>query len=200
MTDLDAAVQHAEPEDAQGPAGVHPGHRRTVRRTRARRCGASTEYFAPALTSTDHFFAELVARPARVHAASSSKPRRPSRRSARARKQLTDLDRKREHDLPGDRLRADRARPGPAKSCPVTLNQGNRTFAELPATFAALTELVERVEADEQAADDAARTAAAAAHDRDAGGAQLQRSVQPPRAQQRPDRPRATRCPRSPQR
>ena len=53
------AVQHAQPEDAQGLA-VHPGHRRTVRRRgqgarridrilRARRCRA-----------TDHFFSELV--------------------------------------------------------------------------------------------------------------------------------------------
>ncbi len=34
------AVQHAQPEDAQGPAAVHPGHRRTVRRPRQAAAGS----------------------------------------------------------------------------------------------------------------------------------------------------------------
>ena len=70
------AVQHAEPEDAQGPAGIHPGHRRTVRRAGPQPAGldrilpTGADLDRPLLLPAD----QATSRCSRT---SSSKPRRP---------------------------------------------------------------------------------------------------------------------------
>ena len=110
------AVQHAQPEDAQGAAGVHPGHRRTVRRRRARSSANRPNTSRRSLTATDHFFSELVrdqptftnflvetAKAVTTIGARTGTARRP--------------DRKREHDLHGDRLPAGAARRRACASC-----------------------------------------------------------------------------------
>ena len=70
------AVQHAQPEDAQGPAGVHPGHRRAVRR-RGPAARESTEYFAPSLSALEPLLLASSSATSRCSRTSSSKPPRP---------------------------------------------------------------------------------------------------------------------------
>ncbi len=102
VTDLDAAVQHAEPEDPQRASGVHPGLGRTVRRS-----GQAVRRIDRILRTIPVGLKPLLLRarprPADVHQV-------PDRNlegcddDRCAQRSPVGPDRKRRHDLPGDRL------------------------------------------------------------------------------------------------
>ncbi len=107
-------------------------------------------------------------------------------------------DRKPEHDLPGDRRRAERARAAASNSCQGRCSQGNKHVRRTAGDVRRAQRARQGIQADDEVADDAARTPAAAAGNGHAGRDQLQPGVQPPRTQQRPHRPRARAARRSP--
>ena len=109
------AVQHAQPEDAQGPAGVHPGHGRTVRR-RGQAARRIDRILRAVPVATDHFFSELVRDQPTFTNFLVETAKAVTTIGAR-KEQLTDLIENAEHDLPGDRRRADAARARASKSC-----------------------------------------------------------------------------------
>ena len=106
-----------------------------------RALGVSTEYFPPSLAAANHFFAELVRdQPVFTHFLVESA------------KAVTTIGARKE-DLSGLIEHANTtfqaigseqaALTQGLRELPVTLKQGNVTFANLPSTFAALTRLVE---------------------------------------------------------
>ena len=115
VTDLDQLFNTLEPEDAQGPAAVHPGHRRTVRRPGqvARR---SDRILRAVADRHRPLLRRARARPVDVHELPrGNRQGRDDDRRAQGRAQRP--DRKRQHDVHGDRLRADEPRPGAQSSC-----------------------------------------------------------------------------------
>ncbi len=135
------AVQHAEPEDAQGLAAGHPGLGRTVRRGRSRSWARRPNTSRPRSPPTDHFFAEL----ARDQSTFTELPRRIGEGvdddRARARNRSATWS----NTAIRPSRRSARSRAASRRACaqlPVTLKEGNKTFAEIPSTLSALTELV----------------------------------------------------------
>jgi phospholipid/cholesterol/gamma-HCH transport system substrate-binding protein len=101
----------------------------------------SVEYFPPSLAATDHFVAELV----RDQATFTSFLVETSKAVTTIAARKEDLSGLIEHANTTFRAIGSQ-QENLAKGLhelPVTLRQGNRTFAELPSTFAALTRLVE---------------------------------------------------------
>jgi phospholipid/cholesterol/gamma-HCH transport system substrate-binding protein len=139
VTDLDALFNTLNPKTRKGLQGFIQGTAEQFA-GQGRNLRASTEYFAPALTSTDHFIHQLTLdQPVFTHFLIETA------------KAVTTIGARQESvaDLIENQNTTFRAIGSEQtalaqglKKLPVTLNQGNKTFAELPATFAALTTLV----------------------------------------------------------
>jgi phospholipid/cholesterol/gamma-HCH transport system substrate-binding protein len=120
-------------EFIQGTAAQFEGVSRDV--------GLTTEYFPPALNSTDHFFAELVRdQPVFTNFVVES-AKAVTTIGARS-EQLTDLIENANTTFTAIGSQQAQLAQG-LRQLPVTLRQGNRTFAELPATFGDLKQLVD---------------------------------------------------------
>jgi phospholipid/cholesterol/gamma-HCH transport system substrate-binding protein len=103
--------------------------------------GHSTELFAPSLAATDHFFAQLV-RDQPVFTSFLVETAKATTTIGARNEQLTDLIGN--ADTTFQALGSEQASLAAGlKQLPLTLEQGNRTFAELPSTIGALTRLVE---------------------------------------------------------
>jgi phospholipid/cholesterol/gamma-HCH transport system substrate-binding protein len=139
VTDLDQLFDTFTPktrkglqEFIQGQAEQYVGAGRAL--------GESTEYVGPALTATDHFFDELVRDQPVFTNFLVETAKAVTTIGARA-EPLTDLIGNADKTFEAIGLEQAQLAQG-LKQLPVTLRQGNRTFSELPATFAALEKLV----------------------------------------------------------
>jgi len=117
----------------QGTAEQYAGAGRSL--------GQSTEYFAPALNSTAHFFSELVRDQPTFTSFLVETAKAVTTIGAR-KEQLTDLIENANKTFTAIGSHQSQLAQG-LRELPVTLRQGNRTFAELPSTFAALKKLVD---------------------------------------------------------
>jgi phospholipid/cholesterol/gamma-HCH transport system substrate-binding protein len=101
--------------------------------------GKATEYFAPAFAATDRFFSELV-RDQRTFTDFLVESAKALTTIAARKESLTDLV---EHaDVTFQAIGSQQSSLARGlRQLPVTLNQGNKAFAEVPPTLAALTRL-----------------------------------------------------------
>jgi phospholipid/cholesterol/gamma-HCH transport system substrate-binding protein len=106
-----------------------------------RALGQSTEYFGPALSGSDHFFSELV-RDQPVFTKFLVETAKAVTTIGARQQQLTDLIENANTTFQAIGSQQTQFAQG-LKQLPITLRQGNRTFAELPSTFAALKRLVD---------------------------------------------------------
>jgi phospholipid/cholesterol/gamma-HCH transport system substrate-binding protein len=140
VVDLDKLFNTLNPKTLKGLQGVIQGSAEQYVGA-GRALGQSTEYFPPAIAASDHFFAELV-RDQSVF----------TRFLVETAKAVTTIGARKE-DLSGliehanttfQAIGSQQANLAAGlRELPVTLQTGNRTFAELPSAFAALTRLVE---------------------------------------------------------
>ncbi len=117
----------------QGTAEQYAGSSRAV--------GLTTEYFPPALNSTDHFFAELV-RDQPVFTSFLVETAKAVTTIGARSEQLTDLIENANTTFTAIGSQQTQLAQG-LRQLPLTLRQGNRTFAELPSTFGELKRLVD---------------------------------------------------------
>ncbi|HYM45872.1 MAG TPA: MlaD family protein [Solirubrobacteraceae bacterium] len=103
--------------------------------------GKSTEYFGPSLAATDHLFSELV-RDQSTFTSFLVESAKALTVVAAHKEQLTDLVEHADQTFQAIGSQQSSLAQG-LRELPVTLNQGNKTFAELPPTLSALTQLVE---------------------------------------------------------
>jgi phospholipid/cholesterol/gamma-HCH transport system substrate-binding protein len=130
---LDPKTRKGLAEFIQGTAEQYAGAGRAL--------GRSTEYFAPALTSTNHFFSELV-RDQPVFTSFLVESAKAVTTIAGRKEQLADLIENANSTFRAIGSQQSQLAKG-LRLLPVTLRQGNRTFAELPSTFSALKQLVD---------------------------------------------------------
>lgn len=102
--------------------------------------GTSVEYFAPALSATTHFFSEL-SRDQPVLTSFLVETAKAVTTIGARQESLADLIENQNTTFQAIGSEQSELARG-LKQLPVALRQGNRTFAELPATFDALSELV----------------------------------------------------------
>jgi phospholipid/cholesterol/gamma-HCH transport system substrate-binding protein len=103
--------------------------------------GASIEYFPPFLSSTSHFFGELV-RDQRTFTNFLVETAKAVTTIGARKEQLTDLIENANTTFTAIGSQQTQFAQG-LRELPVALRQGNRTFAELPSTFSALKQLVD---------------------------------------------------------
>jgi phospholipid/cholesterol/gamma-HCH transport system substrate-binding protein len=139
VTDLDQFFDIFNPKTRkglqqfiQGQAELYVGSSRAL--------GESAEYVGPALTATDHFFNELVSDQPVFTNFLVETAKAVTTIGARS-EPLTDLIGNADKTFEAIGDEQTQLAQG-FKQLPVTLRQGNRTFSELPATFAALEKLV----------------------------------------------------------
>ncbi len=139
VTDLDALFNTLNPrtrrglqEFIQGTAEQYAGAGKAL--------GASIEYFPPFLSSTTHFFSELARDESTFTNFLVETAKAVTTIGARG-EQLSDLIENSNTTFAAIGARQTQLAQG-LRQLPGTLHQGNRTFAELPATLTALTELV----------------------------------------------------------
>jgi phospholipid/cholesterol/gamma-HCH transport system substrate-binding protein len=106
----------------------------------ARDVGLTTEYFPPSLTATDHFFSELV-RDQSVFTNFLVETSKAVTTIGARKEALTDLIGNADKTFEAIGSQQSALARG-LRQLPLTLRQGNRTFAELPSTFEALETLV----------------------------------------------------------
>jgi phospholipid/cholesterol/gamma-HCH transport system substrate-binding protein len=140
VTDLDQLFNAFNPKTRkglqdfiQGTAEQYVGQGKSL--------GLATEYFAPSINATDHFLAELVrdqptftsflVETAKAVTTIGARKDQLSSLIENANTTFTALGAEQQNLAAG------------VKELPVTLRQGNRTFAELPSTFSALKKLVD---------------------------------------------------------
>jgi phospholipid/cholesterol/gamma-HCH transport system substrate-binding protein len=116
----------------QGTAEQYAGASRDV--------GLTAEFFPPSLTATDHFFSELV-RDQSVFTSFLVETAKAVTTIGARKEALTDLIGNADKTFEAIGSQQNALARG-LRQLPITLRQGNRTFAELPATFAALEQLV----------------------------------------------------------
>jgi phospholipid/cholesterol/gamma-HCH transport system substrate-binding protein len=140
VTDLDQLFNTLDPKTRKGLQGFIQGTAAQYVGA-GRQLGESTEYFGPFLSASNHFFAELVRdQPTFTKfLVETSK----AVTTIGARKQaLSELIEHADTTFRSIGSAQSQFAAG-LKQLPVTLRSGNKTFAELPSTFRALTELVE---------------------------------------------------------
>ena len=130
---LDPKTRKGLSEFIQGTAEQYAGAGRDL--------GVSTEYFPPALTATTHFFSELV-RDQPVFTSFLVESARAVTTIAGRKEQLADLIENANTTFRAIGSQQSQLARG-LRQLPVTLRQGNRTFAELPSTFGTLKQLVD---------------------------------------------------------
>jgi phospholipid/cholesterol/gamma-HCH transport system substrate-binding protein len=139
VTDLDQLFNTFNPktrkglsEFIQGSAEQYVGQSRAL--------GLTTEYFPPALGATDHFFSELV-RDQRVFTSFLVETAKALTTIGAHNESLASLIENANTTFTAIGSQQSNLARG-LRKLPVTLRQGNRTFAGVPATFKALEELV----------------------------------------------------------
>ncbi len=139
VVDLDSLFNTFNPqtrkglqEFIQGSAEQYAGVGRAL--------GKSTEYFAPSLAATDHFFAEFV-RDQKVFTNFLVETAKAVTTIGARKDQLSGLIENANTTFQAIGSEQQNLAQG-LKELPVTLKQGNETFAQLPSTFTALTNLV----------------------------------------------------------
>ncbi len=139
VTDLDQLFNTLNPKTRKGLQGFIQG---TAEQYvgQGKNLGTSVEYFAPALTATNHFFSELV-RDQPIFTSFLVETAKAVTTIGARQESLADLIENQNKTFQAIGSEQSQLAHG-LKQLPVTLRQGNKTFAELPATFAALSELV----------------------------------------------------------
>jgi phospholipid/cholesterol/gamma-HCH transport system substrate-binding protein len=139
VTDLDQLFNTLNPQTRkglqqfiQGSAEQYVGQGQNL--------GKSTEYFAPSISATDHLFAELIRDQSTFTKFLVETAKAVTTIGARN-SQLSDLVENANTTFTAIGSEQTNLAQG-LKRLPVTLRQGNRTFAELPSTFQALTKLI----------------------------------------------------------
>jgi phospholipid/cholesterol/gamma-HCH transport system substrate-binding protein len=140
VVDLDTLFNTLNPKTRKGLAGFIQGSAESYAGA-GRDLGVATEYFPPAITATDRFFSELVKDQPVFTNFLVETAKAVTTIGARS-PQLTDLIENANTTFTAIGSQQKQLAQG-LKQLPVTLRQGNRTFAELPATFSALKELVD---------------------------------------------------------
>jgi phospholipid/cholesterol/gamma-HCH transport system substrate-binding protein len=140
VTDLDQLFNTLNPKTRkglqqfiQGTAQQYEGQGKALQ--------GATEYFAPSLSATDHFFAELVRDQSTFTKFLVETAKAVTTIGAR-KEQLSDLVENANKTFTALGTEQTNLAQG-VKQLPVTLRQGNRTFADLPSTFTALKKLVD---------------------------------------------------------
>jgi phospholipid/cholesterol/gamma-HCH transport system substrate-binding protein len=139
VTDLDKLFDTLNPKTRKGLQGFIQG---TAEQYvgQGHNLGTSVEYFPSFLTSTSHFFSELT-RDEPVFTSFLVETAKAVTTIGARKEQLADLIENQNKAFQAIGSEQSALAKG-LKQLPVTLNQGNRTFAELPATFDALGLLV----------------------------------------------------------
>lgn len=140
VTDLDQLFNTLNAKTRKGLQGFVQG---TAEQYvgQSRNLSISTEFFPPALSAANHFFSELVRDQPTLTSFLVETAKAVTTIGARQ-ASLADLIENQNKTFQAIGSRQSALARG-LKQLPVTLHQGNRTFAELPATLAALTTLVE---------------------------------------------------------
>jgi phospholipid/cholesterol/gamma-HCH transport system substrate-binding protein len=140
VTDLDQLFNTLDPKTRKGLSQFIQGTAETyVGQSKA--LGGATEFFAPSLTATDHFFAELVRDQSTFTRFLVETAKAVTTIGAR-KDQLAGLIEHADTTFTAvGEQQANLARG--LKELPIALRQGNRTFAELPSTFGDLKRLVD---------------------------------------------------------
>jgi phospholipid/cholesterol/gamma-HCH transport system substrate-binding protein len=139
VTDLDALFNTLNPKTRKGLQGFIQGTAEQYAGA-GKQLGESSEYFAPALSSTGHFFSELVRDQPTFTNFLVETAKAVTTIGARKEK-LADLVENANTTLGAVGSEQAQLAQG-LRQLPVTLNQGNHTFDELPSTIAALEQLV----------------------------------------------------------
>jgi phospholipid/cholesterol/gamma-HCH transport system substrate-binding protein len=139
VTDLDQLFNTLNPKTRkglqqfiQGTADQYVGQGKSLQ--------GATEYFAPSFAATDHFFAELVRDQSTFTKFLVETAKAVTTIGAR-KEQLADLVENANTTFTAIGSQQTNLAQG-LKQLPLALRQGNRTFADLPSTFAALKKLV----------------------------------------------------------
>ncbi|HWD11130.1 MAG TPA: MlaD family protein [Solirubrobacteraceae bacterium] len=140
VVDLDQLFNTLNPKTRKGLQGFIQGTAEQYAGA-GRALGESTEYFGPALSGTDHFFSELVRDQPTFTKFLVETAKAVTTIGARQ-QQLTDLIENANTTFQAIGSQQTQFAQG-LKQLPVTLHQGNRTFAELPSAFSALKRLVD---------------------------------------------------------
>jgi phospholipid/cholesterol/gamma-HCH transport system substrate-binding protein len=140
VTDLDGLFNTFNPATRKGLAELIQGSAEQYV-GQSRSLAASTEYFGPSLTASDHVFSQLVKDQSTFTSFLVESAKALTTIAAR-KEQLTDLI---EHaDQTFQAVGSQQSDLAAAlKQLPVTLNRGNKTFAALPSTLGALRQLVD---------------------------------------------------------
>jgi phospholipid/cholesterol/gamma-HCH transport system substrate-binding protein len=139
VTDLDQLFNTLNPATRKGLQGFIQGTAEQFAGQGAN-LAKSTEYFPAFLTSTNHFFSELV-RDQPVFTSFLIETAKAVTTIGARKEALADLIENQNKTFEAIGSEQSELAKG-LKQLPVTLRQGNHTFAELPAAFAALSELV----------------------------------------------------------
>jgi phospholipid/cholesterol/gamma-HCH transport system substrate-binding protein len=140
VVDLDQLFNTLDPKTRKGLQGFIQGTAEQYAGA-GRALGQSTEYFGPALSAFDHIFAELVRdQPTFTHFLVES-AKAVTTIGARQ-QQLTELIGNADTTFQAIGSQQTQFAQG-LRQLPVTLRQGNHTFAELPSTLAALKRLID---------------------------------------------------------
>ncbi len=140
VVDLDQLFNTLNPKTRKGLQGFIQGSAEQYAGA-GRALGVSTEYFPPSLSATDHFVAELV-RDQRVFTSFLVETAKAVTTIAARKEQLAGLVEHANTTFQAIGSQQSNFAKG-LHELPLALRQGNKTFAELPATFSALTRLVE---------------------------------------------------------
>jgi phospholipid/cholesterol/gamma-HCH transport system substrate-binding protein len=139
VTDLDQLFNTLNPKTRKGLQGFIQG---TAEQYvgQGKNLGASVEYFAPALTATNHFFSELV-RDQPIFTSFLVETAKAVTTIGARQESLADLIENQNKTFQATGSEQSALARG-LKQLPGTLRQANKTFGELPSTFAALSEFV----------------------------------------------------------
>ena len=140
VTDLDQLFNTLNPKTRKGLQQFIQGTAEQYVGTSKDLAGA-TEYFAPSLSATDHFFSELVSDQSTFTKFLVETAKAVTTIGAR-KDQLTDLIENANTTFTAVGSEQENLAKG-LKELPVTLHEGNETFANLPSTFSALKRLVD---------------------------------------------------------
>jgi phospholipid/cholesterol/gamma-HCH transport system substrate-binding protein len=140
VTDLDQLFNTLNPKTRKGLQQFIQGTAEQYVGTSKDLAGA-TEYFAPSLSATDHFFSELVRDQSTFTSFLVETAKAVTTIGAR-KEQLTDLIENANTTFTAVGSEQHNLATG-LKELPVTLHEGNQTFANLPSTFSALKKLVD---------------------------------------------------------
>ncbi|MGD1058030.1 MAG: MlaD family protein [Solirubrobacteraceae bacterium] len=140
VTDLDALFNTLNPKTRKGLQGFIQGTAEQFD-GQSKNFGESVELFPAFLTSTSHFFSELSSEQS-VFTSFLVETAKAVDTIAARKEQLADLI-ENQNTAFGAIGSVQKQLASGLKQLPVTLHQGNRTFAELPSSLAALTKFVE---------------------------------------------------------